>query len=182
MADSGCSVAHNPVSNLKIGSGMMPFRRLRDAGINICLGNDEATTDDGINLWSVAKVAGLVHNVAEPDYDRLAESDRDTERAHLGRSAGHAAWQTAGRLARGFEADIILLDLNTLAFTPLNDLRRQLVYCENGSSVVTTMVAGKIVMENRKVLTIDEEAIKTEARSLAGEFREYMTRCTLGRR
>jgi 5-methylthioadenosine/S-adenosylhomocysteine deaminase len=52
-----------------------------------------------------------------------------------------------GVLAPGYEADLILLDLNSLAFTPLNDIYRQLVYCETGSSVVLTMVAGKIVME-----------------------------------
>ena len=59
----------------------------------------------------------------------------------------------------------------------MNDVSRQLVYCENGSSVVTTIVNGEIVMENRKLLTVDEEALKAEARSLAGEFSEYMARC-----
>jgi cytosine/adenosine deaminase-related metal-dependent hydrolase len=177
MADSGCSIAHNPVSNLKIGSGIMPFRRLRDCGINICLGNDEATADDGINLWFVAKVAGLIHNVAEPDYARWPNPTEILMALTSGGAQAMRLGKRTGRLAVGFDADLILLDLNSLAFTPLNDLRHQLVYCENGSSVVTTMVAGKIVMENGKVLTIDEEQIKTEARSLAGEFQEYMARC-----
>ena len=77
-----------------------------------------------------------------------------------------------GVLAPGYEADLILLDLNSLAFTPLNDIYRHLVYCENGSSVVMTMVAGQVVMENGKVLTVDEEAIKAEVRELMESYRK----------
>src|SRR5206468_6835681 len=55
LAASGCSVAHNPISNLKLGSGVMPWRALHDAGVPIALGTDEATADDGINMWSVLK-------------------------------------------------------------------------------------------------------------------------------
>jgi cytosine/adenosine deaminase-related metal-dependent hydrolase len=177
LADSGCSVAHNPVSNLKIGSGVMPYRRLKRAGVNICIGNDEASTDDGVNLWTVGKIVGLVHNVSGPDYDNWVQP---IEILNALTSAGSSAMrlpQPAGRIARGHAADIILLDLNSLAFTPLNDLRRQLVYCESGSSVVTTIVAGEIVMENRKLMTVNEEALKSEARSLAGEFAQHMARC-----
>ena len=65
-----------------------------------------------------------------------------------------------------------LVDLNTLAFTPLNDLRRQLVFCENGSSVVLTMVGGKVVAEKGRMLTVDEEAIKAEVRELMIEYSE----------
>jgi cytosine/adenosine deaminase-related metal-dependent hydrolase len=177
MADSGCSVAHNPVSNLKLGSGAMPFQRLRQAGINICLGNDESSTDDGINLWTVAKVAGLLHNIAGPAHE---DWPGPTEILNAVTSGGSKAMRLpvpAGRIAEGHAADLILLDLNSLPFTPLNDLRRQLVYCENGSSVVTAIVNGDIVMENRELLTVDEEALKAEARSLAGEFAEYMEHC-----
>ena len=115
MADSGCSVAHNPVSNLKIGSGAMPFRRLQQAGINVCLGNDEASTDDGVNLWTVVKMAGLLHNIGGPDY---ADWPQPTEILNAVTSAGSKAMRLplSGRpdLAEGHAADIILLDLNTL--------------------------------------------------------------------
>lgn len=79
-----------------------------------------------------------------------------------------------GVIAPGYEADLILLDLNTLAFTPLNDIYRHLVYCENGSSVVMTMVAGEIVVEDGHLLTVDEEALKSEARELMEEYRLEM--------
>jgi len=71
-------------------------------------------------------------------------------------------------------ADLILVDLNTIAFTPLNDLRRQLVFSENGSSVVMTMVAGRVVCENGRLLTVDEEALKEEVRALVPEHRREL--------
>ena len=79
-----------------------------------------------------------------------------------------------GSGAPGYQADLILVDLNTLAFTPLNDLHRQLVFCENGSSVVTTIVAGQVVVDGGKVLTIDEEALKQEVRETMDHYRQEL--------
>ena len=75
-----------------------------------------------------------------------------------------------GSLEAGKQADLILVDLDTLPFTPLNDLRRQLVYCETGNSVRLTMVAGKVVVENGRVTTVDEPALRAEARENAERF------------
>lgn len=177
LAGSGCSVAHNPVSNLKLGSGVMPFRQLRSQDINVCIGNDEAAADDGVNLWTVAKVAGLVHNVADPDFGNWPLPFEILTALTSGGAKAMRLPQPTGQLKQGWAADIILLDLNSFAFTPLNDLKRQLVYCENGSSVTTVMVDGRVVVENRRLLTVDEEALKQEARALAGEFADYMARC-----
>ena len=174
LRDSGCSVAHNPISNLKLGSGVMPFRRLRDAGINICLGNDEASVDDGIKLWTVLKVAGLIHNITDPEYRNWPVP---AELLNAVTSGGATAMRLGGKvgsLAPGWVADMTLLDLNTLAFTPLNDLRHQLVYCENGTSVTTVIVGGRVVVREGRILTIDEEALKAEARDLAKEFKAFM--------
>jgi 5-methylthioadenosine/S-adenosylhomocysteine deaminase len=152
IAEAGSVVAHNPISNLRLGSGVMPFRKLRDRGIPICLGTDEAIADDAVNPWLVAKMTGLIHNITDPDYERWPK-----------------AGQT-GRIAPGYQADLIMLDLDTLSFTPLNDLRRQLVYCESGESVRLTMVAGRIVVENGQVMTVDEPALRAEAREHAARF------------
>ena len=75
IAASGATVAHNPISNLRLGSGVMPFRKLRDRGINICLGTDEAIADDAVNMWGVAKQAGLIHTIGDPDYKRWPDAD-----------------------------------------------------------------------------------------------------------
>ena len=71
-------------------------------------------------------------------------------------------------------ADLIVLDLDTHAFTPLNDLRRQLVYCEDGSSVRYTIVNGQIVFENGRVTGIDEAALRAEARALMASYQTQM--------
>jgi 5-methylthioadenosine/S-adenosylhomocysteine deaminase len=176
LAAAGCSVAHNPVSNLKLGSGVMPFRRLRDHGVTICLGSDEATVDDTANMWGVAKAAGLIHRIADPDYGQWPGAPEILRALIRGGARAMRLEGKVGVLAPGYEADLILLDLNTLAFTPLNDLRRQLVFCENGSSVVLTMVAGRVVAERGHVLTVDEEAIKAEARALMPAYRGELAR------
>jgi cytosine/adenosine deaminase-related metal-dependent hydrolase len=171
MANAGCVVAHNPISNLRLGSGVMTFRRLRDYGIPICLGTDEANVDDTANIWGVGKVAGLIHSITESDYEKWPKAKEIVWALTRGGARAMRLEGVTGVLAPGYEADLILLDLNSLAFTPLNDIYRHLVYCENGSSVVMTMVAGQVVMENGKVLSVDEEVIKAEVRELMEDYR-----------
>ncbi len=82
--------------------------------------------------------------------------------------------QDLGQLVVGAVADLILLDLDTHAFTPLNDLTRQLVYCEDGSSVRTTIVNGAIVFEDGRMTTLDERALRAEARALMGHYQAQL--------
>ena len=79
-----------------------------------------------------------------------------------------------GQLIAGAAADLILLDVDTHAFTPLNDLQRQLVYCEDGSSVRTVVVHGVLVFENGRIAGVDERALRAEARSLMADYQAQM--------
>jgi len=163
MADAGCVVAHNPICNLKLGSGIMPFRKLRDAGIPIALGSDERAADDTTDMWAVAKMASLIHRVTDSEYLRWPEPREILECVTRGGARGMRQPEI-GSLEIGKQADLILVDLDHLAFMPLNDIRQQLVYSANGSAVTMTMVAGRVVAEHGKVLTVDEAAIKAEIR------------------
>ena len=174
MANARCSVAHNPVCNLRLGSGVMTFRRHANAGINICLGSDEACTDDTHNMWIVAKVASLIHSITDPEYRNWPKAQEILWCLTRGGARAMRMEGKVGALIPGYEADLILVDLNTLNFTPLNDLYRQLIYCETGSSVVLTMVAGELVYADGKLLTVDEEAIKEEAREIMKSYRSDM--------
>jgi 5-methylthioadenosine/S-adenosylhomocysteine deaminase len=171
VAQAGCVIAHNPISNLRLGSGIMPFQKLRSRGIPICLGSDESIADDAVNMWSVAKLTGLIHNISAPDYQLWPKAGDVLDCLIRGGSRAMRSPRPVGQVAVGHQADLVLIDLDTLAFTPLNDLRRQLVYCENGSSVRMTMVAGKVVYEQGAVAGIDEAALRSEARELAARQR-----------
>jgi cytosine/adenosine deaminase-related metal-dependent hydrolase len=171
IAQAGSVIAHNPISNLRLGSGIMPFRALRARGIPVCLGTDEAIADDAVNMWSVAKLAALVHNITGVDYERWPSAAEVLDCLIRGGARAMRSPVPIGEISVDHQADLILVDLDTLAFTPLNDLRRQLVYCENGSSVRLTMVAGRIVYEHGVVAGVDEPALRREARELAAGLR-----------
>ena len=174
LASSRCSIAHNPLCNLKLGSGIMPFRALTDRGINICLGSDEMCSDDAVNLWNVAKFGGLVHKITDPDYRRWPSAQEILACATRNGAQAMGIGSQTGSLAVGSQADLIVLDLDTLSFTPLNDLKRQLVFCENGSSVRTVMVAGQIVVTEGKLLTLDEAALKAEIREHWVDYQQQL--------
>ena len=166
LADSRCTVAHNPVCNLRLGSGVMPWRALRNAGVPLCLGSDEMNTDDSTNLWFVGKTAAMLHTLGTPDY---RDWPQPGEVLHALTRGGARAMRRAadlGQLVPGAAADLILLDLDTPVYTPLNDLHRQLVHCEDGSSVRTTIVAGRVVFEGGRITTVDEGALRAEVRAL----------------
>ncbi|MGG5818066.1 amidohydrolase family protein [Falsiroseomonas sp. HW251] len=171
LAQAGATVAHNPVCNLRLGSGVMPFRALRDAGVPICIGTDEAVADDAINPWAALKMAGLVHTLSDVDYRRWPKAPEILDCMMQG-GARALRWPDIGRLAVGARADIVLLDLDTLPFTPLNDLSRQLVFCEPAGSVRMTIVDGRVLYEDGHVTTVDEAALRQEARELTAAYRE----------
>lgn len=170
IAASGCSVAHNPICNLRLGSGVMTWRRHHNHGINVCLGSDEANVDDTMNMWTVGKVAGLIHSITDPEYRNWPKAPEILWALTRGGAKAMRLEGRTGAIAPGYQADLNLIDLNTLAFTPLNDIYRQLVYCENGSSVRLTMVAGEVVVKDGKVLTVDEEAVKSEVREIMKSY------------
>jgi 5-methylthioadenosine/S-adenosylhomocysteine deaminase len=143
---------------------------LRQAGVPIALGTDERNTDDTVNLWGVMKAAGLIHKIAERDYRDWPTATEVLDCAIHGGARGMGLEGMIGAVEVGRRADLILVDLDTLAFTPLNNLERQLVFCENGSSVRMVMVDGRIVVEDGELTTIDEKALRAEVRELAAEF------------
>jgi 5-methylthioadenosine/S-adenosylhomocysteine deaminase len=176
IADSGAVVAHNPVSNLRLGSGVMPFRAMRRRGIPIALGVDEAICNDAVDMWGVIKMAGLIHNISGSD---SAEWPAVTEVLDAAWRGGASAMLRSdlGEIRVGGLADLALLDLHSPAFTPLNDVAGQLVYCESGTSVVLTMVDGVIVAEGGRVTSVDEAALLSEAREVFAAKQEALRQC-----
>lgn len=176
MADAQTSVTHNPVSNLKLGSGIMPLRKLLEAGVNVALGTDGMSSNDTQSMFEAMKTAALLHKVTHPDYHQWPSSDEVLRMATVGGARSCLIDNRVGTLREGMKADIILVKLNTITFTPLNNVKNQLVYCENGSSVETSIVNGHLIMENRRILMVDEAAILEEIRGIMPEFRAHYER------
>lgn len=172
LARAGVTVAHNPACNLRLGSGVMPFRALRDAGVPICLGTDEAISDDSHNLWGAMKAAATVHAIATPQFERWPTAPEVLEAVWDGGNRAMRRRVRVGRLEPGAAADIALLDRDAPPFLPLHDIRRQLVLCETGASVRHTVVAGRVVVRDRRLATIDEAALVAAVRAMEPRLRE----------
>jgi 5-methylthioadenosine/S-adenosylhomocysteine deaminase len=169
ISNAAATVVHNPVSNLKLGSGVLPYAKLRRAGVNLALGTDGISSNDSARMFEVMKFAALLHTLTDPDIEQWPRAAEILTAATLGGSRS-LALPDVGAIAPGQKADLVLLDANTSTFTPLNDLARHLVYSENGSSVRTVLVGGRIVMDAGRCLAIDEEAVMSEARELSQDF------------
>ncbi len=161
-AAAGTSVAHNPISNLKLGSGIAAWRELHDAGVNLGLGTDGCSSSDSPRMLDVIKSAALLHKVSGPDYRTWSTVDEVLRAATVGGARSAVLQHSVGSLEVGKQADLVLFDLDTMAFTPRQKLDNQLVYSENGSSIDTVIVAGQVVVANGRVTTIDEEAVRAE--------------------
>lgn len=166
FASRGVTAVHNPASNLRLGSGLAPVKRLLAAGARVALGTDGAASNDSQNMFDTIRLAGLIHNQAGTDFAQWISPRQALTMAT--RNGAHALGLDAGVLATGKLADVTLLRRDTLAFTPLNDLMGQLVFCENGSSVDTVIVNGEIIVESGRLTRIDEQ----EALGLATKARE----------
>jgi 5-methylthioadenosine/S-adenosylhomocysteine deaminase len=166
LADGRASVVHNPVSNAKIRSGIARVRDLLDAGVNVALGSDNSGAVDTLNMFEMMKFAALLPQVAGPGFDEWKPALAALTMATAGGAGAVMLRDEIGTLEVGKRADMVLIDLETQPFTPLNDPVRQLVYGESGQSVTTVMVNGELVLENGKMLTIDEAAVLEEAREI----------------
>ena len=154
FARSGATPVHNPASNLRIGSGLAPVKQLLSAGVNVALGTDGSASNDGQNMFDALRFVALIHNQAGSDFNQWVTPVQALSMAT--RNGAGAFGLDAGVLAAGKLADLVLLQRDTPAFTPLNDVMNQLVYCENGSGIDTVIVNGEVVVEGGRLTKVDE--------------------------
>jgi len=159
LAAHGCSVVYNPLSNLKLGSGRMAVRQFLDAGVNVALASDGCGSRDSLNMLSVMQAAALLNKAPLELPEQWLSAQDAFSLATLGgaKAFGHA--ETLGRLAPGYQADLVGYRLSSAAFTPLNNPVNQLVYAETGSAVDLVMIEGKVIMSNGTLRTMDEYTI-----------------------
>lgn len=170
LAQTGAAVVHNPVSNLRLGSGRFPLADALDLGVNVALGSDGSASNDNQNMYGVLKLAGLMHNQPDEDYRRWPQPETLLAMGTQGGAAALGQAHELGVIAPGYLADLVLLNLEDASFLPLRDPYLHLVYCEQGNAVDTVIVHGQVVVEHGIVTTIDEPALRQEIRTLCGTW------------
>src|SRR6266851_5159046 len=165
MRETGTQISHNPSSNAKLGNGIARLPEMLAAGLNIGIGHDAAECNNSRDLFEVMKFASLIHRASR--VDSSLQQAPDVVRMAT-RNGAEALGHQTGQLARGRKADVILVNLKSQMFTPLMPenkahLFSHLVFAANGSCVDTTIIDGKIVMEDRQLTMVDEQKVLREA-------------------
>jgi 5-methylthioadenosine/S-adenosylhomocysteine deaminase len=164
----GASLAHNPGSNLRLGSGIADIRAHLLNGINVGIGTDGGASADGQNMFEATRLACNLSRVQGRAPDQWVSAAEALERATIGSAQVLGFQGLLGRIAPGFKADLVFLDLACVHYVPLNDLVNQIVHVEDGSAIKRVMVGGRVVVDSGRVLTVDVEDLVRRA-TLAGE-------------
>lgn len=164
MAEKGVACVHNPVSNLKLGSGVAWIPAMKAAGVPIALGTDGVSSNNNQDMFEEMKFAAVLHNGVT--HNPLALLPRDVL-AMATRDGGKALGRKTGRIAPGYVADLILVDFTRPHLTPCHSVMDNLVYAAHGSDVVMNMARGKIIYKDGTFLTLDLEKIQAEVKSYA---------------
>lgn len=168
MKEVGCSIVHNPTSNLKLGSGIARVKEMLDRGINVCLGTDGAASNNNLNMFEEMNIAALLHKGIAMN-PQLMNADTVLKMATMN-GAKAIGFEDAGILKEGMKADVILIDTDKPHFYPKNNPASMLVYSAQASDVDTVIIDGNIIMQNRIFTNIDEEKIKYEVEALSGRL------------
>jgi 5-methylthioadenosine/S-adenosylhomocysteine deaminase len=172
LADAGAAVAHNPASNLKLGSGIAPTREMLERGVTVGLGTDGAMSSDNLNMFEAMRFAALVNKVRFPYQTEAWIGAKEVfEMATLGGARTLGLAEDIGAIAPGRKADLVLLRAGSVFLRPLNHALNALVYAETGAAVATVLVGGRVVLDNGRVLTVDEERLQTRAQTAAERLR-----------
>ena len=163
LGDKGASVSHNPGSNMVLGNGMADMRAMLDAKVNVGIGTDGASCSDNQNMYENMRLASMVSKVQGPDNREWITTEEVLHAATAGSARALGLGDKIGKLAKGFKADIVFLDLGSVNWIPFNDPTNQIVHTEDGSGVHSVMIAGRMVMANRKLLNIDIAQVARQA-------------------
>jgi guanine deaminase len=162
LADRGASLAHNPVSNMKLGNGMLRLRRALDLGVNVGLGTDGVSSGDNSNMYEAMRAAAGLSHVQKPDPYEWVTAEQLYNAATRG-SARVLGFEDIGAIAPGMKADIVFLDLAVPHWIPHNSTMNQLVHAEDATAVRHVMIGGRFVFRDGKHTTIDLARIAVEA-------------------
>ena len=157
FARTGTKVAHNPECNMKIADGAAPIRKLLDAGVVVSLGTDSCAVNDNMDMFEAMRTAAFLQKVTTMD-PRVLPAAVTLRMGTLGGAEALGMDREIGSLACGKKADLIQVDLTGTHMRPINRIENSLVYCASSHDVTTVICDGQVVMEDRQIRTLDEEA------------------------
>ena len=176
VRDRGVTIAHNPASNLKLGSGLAAVPRLLKEGVNVALGTDGMSSNDGLDMFASLKLAALLHKLWGIDYEQWLGAREAWQLATVGGAQAAGDRDGLGRLEPGRRADLVLLDLESHVFTPLNDPLRQLAFGSSTLAVDSVLVGGEWSVRSGRAVRVNEADVLAQARvkgrEIAGRFDE----------
>jgi guanine deaminase len=171
LADAGVSVAHNPLSNLRLGSGIAPVRQMCARGVRVGIGTDSASTSDTQNMFEATRLAAYLSHLVSPVPEDWLSVSEAWDMATVGSAAVLGRGDRIGRIAPGYCADIVFLDLANIGYVPLHDVTLQLVNGESGAAIDKVVIDGRLVLDGGRLLTLDEAKVRADAERAAERLR-----------
>ncbi len=180
LKDAGAGVAHNPTSNLKLGSGVAPVAKMLDLGVAVGIGTDGAASNNDLDMFEETRLAALVAKGTSGDPTALPARLALAMATRIGARAIHLGDLT-GSLEPGKRADLIVVDLDRTHNVPRfgrdpNAVYSQLVYAAKSTDVVDVMCDGRWLMRDRRLLTLDEDDLQAAARDVARRIDAFLLR------
>jgi 5-methylthioadenosine/S-adenosylhomocysteine deaminase len=164
LKSRGVGVVHNPQSNMKLASGVAPVPRMLTEKVFLGLGTDGAASNNDLNMWEEMDTVAKLHKVFTGDPKVISAQEAFELATIRGAQALHLDKQI-GSLETGKRADLLVIDRDTLNQIPLYNVYSDLVYATKAADVETVIINGRVVMRNRRLLTLNEAAIKADART-----------------
>ncbi|MDT5269096.1 MAG: 5-methylthioadenosine/S-adenosylhomocysteine deaminase [Acidobacteriota bacterium] len=171
LKQNGVGSVHNPQSNMKLASGVAPVPQMLKAGVAVGLGTDGAASNNDLDMWEEMDTAAKLHKLSSGD-PKVITAEEALTLATIGGARALHMDSDIGSLEEGKRADLVVVDLDSLHQTPRYNLYSHLVYATKASDVRTVVIEGRVVMRERRLLTLNEALIKQKARTI----RERITR------
>jgi 5-methylthioadenosine/S-adenosylhomocysteine deaminase len=161
----GVGCVHNPQSNMKLASGVAPVPQMLKAGVAVGLGTDGAASNNDLDMWEEMDTAAMLHKVTSFD-PKVLPAEEALALATIGGARALHMDSDIGSLEEGKRADIVVVDLDSLHQTPRYNIYSHLVYATKAADVRTVVIEGRVVMRDRRLLTLNETLIKQKARAI----------------
>ena len=159
----GVGIVHNPQSNMKLASGVAPVPEMLKADLPVGLGTDGAASNNDLNLWEEMDTAAKLHKLISRD-PKVVNAEEAFEMATIRGARALHLEKEIGSIEKGKRADLVIVDLDDLNQTPYYNIYSDLVYATKAADVRTVIIEGRVVMRDRRLLTLNEETIKADAR------------------